>query len=308
MPYCLSCRNHFQTIEEMQTIDCNRMGLCKECGNVAKVKSIMITGLEEGYIASNLKAYAKNRAGIHVYQNYKGMFRDSNIFGAEIPDAVIHLAAISGVGACEKDPKWALHVNVVGTINVVEACKKLGIPVWLASSFAAIQPENFYGYTKAMAEYVTLQYELGRVFVISNVYGGLNFEKKTSILAQWKKYSDANLPIVINGHGQQERDFIHVQDVVRTMVDQVNVEIRGGPSYPKYYICSGVKTSVNELATLFYDKFPKSNLGVQRYPDVDVGIKTPYITAPMPHCVPRISLREGIRRLRTGYADYDVGL
>ena len=50
MPYCLSCKNHFETIDEMEWIDCNRMGLCKPCANVGTTKTIMITGLDEGYI------------------------------------------------------------------------------------------------------------------------------------------------------------------------------------------------------------------------------------------------------------------
>lgn len=307
MPYCLSCRNHFETIPEMEWIDCNRMGLCKACGNVSKVKTIMITGLEDGYIASNLRAYAKQREGIKVTLNYRGLFRCNQFHNLEVPDAVIHLAALSGVKQCEDEVNWAVHTNILGTENVVGTCKRHGIPIWTASSFAAIQPENVYGYTKAMAEYLTMRYELGHVFVVSNVYGGLNFEKKSSVISMWAKWTKVNLPIVINGDGSQERDFIHVQDVVRGMIDQVNVALRGGPSYKKYYLCSGVKTSLTELAEAFTKEFkPEKSLMYKR--DAHTGIKTPYLIPPMPHCTPRISLREGLHRLHTGYNGYDEGL
>lgn len=40
------------------------------------------------------------------------------------PDVVVHTAALVGVGICEKDPELAEKVNVQGTKNVVEECKK----------------------------------------------------------------------------------------------------------------------------------------------------------------------------------------
>jgi nucleoside-diphosphate-sugar epimerase len=305
MPYCLSCKNHFETIEEMEWIDCNRMGLCKGCGNVKETKTIMITGKNKGYIASNLLKYVDQREGITAWLQRRDLFH-KEFFGIdELPDAVIHLAAMSGVVPCERNPREALLTNVFGTIRVIEECEQRGIPVWLASSFAAIQPENVYGYTKQFAEYLTLRYSLGRVFVISNVYGGLNFESKTSVLSAWMKVMMMGLPIVITGDGTQERDFVHVQDVVRTMIDQVNVELRGGPSYDKYYICSGVKTSLNELYDLFESEFdPKVQIKYE--PNAPTGIKNPYIIPPLPHCTPRISLRNGIHRLKEKYVTYDL--
>lgn len=48
----------------------------------------------------------------------------SSIIGKISPDVVVHTAALVGAGICEKNPELAHKVNVEGTRNVVEACKK----------------------------------------------------------------------------------------------------------------------------------------------------------------------------------------
>ncbi|NIT61431.1 MAG: NAD-dependent epimerase/dehydratase family protein, partial [Aliifodinibius sp.] len=256
----------------MEWIDCNRMGMCKACMTDSPLRTILLTGQETGYIGSNIKQYGNNRRGFRVKESLQSVFVDDFLDACDYKvDAVIHLAAISGVKECEDAPEQAIYTNVMGTLKTIQSCQARGIPVWLASSFAAIQPENLYGYTKAMAEYLTMKYDLGFVFVISNVYGGINFDRKTSVIASWMRRNEKGLPILVHGDGTQERDFIHVQDVARSMVDQIQVQLEGGPSYKKYYLCSGVKTSLNKLYELFESEFKPRDPPIHR-PDIGVGI------------------------------------
>jgi dTDP-4-dehydrorhamnose reductase len=81
------------------------------------------------------------------------------------PNIVIHTASIGNVDYCEKHQKEAYEVNVKGTLNIVKACEKFGAKHVFLSSNAVfdglhapysenskIQPVNYYGKTKAIAE------------------------------------------------------------------------------------------------------------------------------------------------------------
>lgn len=50
------------------------------------------------------------------------------------PDVVIHLAAQSGVEAARREPHKSMMLNVAGTLNVLEACRRLDVPRVLVAS------------------------------------------------------------------------------------------------------------------------------------------------------------------------------
>lgn len=76
------------------------------------------------------------------------------------PDRIVHLAAVSGPMLFSEEPEFVMHVNSVGTVNVLEAAKQLDAPVVLASSVSvategsasAPRPASVYGVTKRLAE------------------------------------------------------------------------------------------------------------------------------------------------------------
>lgn len=95
--------------------------------------------------------------------------RDENILLEHVlpfkPDAIIHTAAIGSPDICEKDPKRAHDVNVVGTRNIVSLAGQTGSHVFYTSTnqvFSGIQPPysekstpdpvNVYGRTKVQSE------------------------------------------------------------------------------------------------------------------------------------------------------------
>lgn len=78
-------------------------------------------------------------------------------------DAVIHAAALKHVPFCEYNPSEALLTNVTGTKNVCDAAIEAGVKnVVCLSTDKAVEPINFYGSTKMLAE---------RYAIHSNVYG-----------------------------------------------------------------------------------------------------------------------------------------
>lgn len=78
-------------------------------------------------------------------------------------DVVVHAAALKQVPSCEYNPDECVKTNVLGSMNVVEACLDTGVPkAVLLSSDKAVHPVNVYGASKLCAE---------RVWVASNVLG-----------------------------------------------------------------------------------------------------------------------------------------
>lgn len=83
------------------------------------------------------------------------------------PDIVIHCAAVSDVGVCEKNPETSWKINVDGSVNIAEVCQKKQIKCILCSSdqvymgsgkqephkeTEVLEPVNHYGRQKLQAE------------------------------------------------------------------------------------------------------------------------------------------------------------
>lgn len=55
-------------------------------------------------------------------------------FRANTPEGVIHTAAVSDTGACQKNPEWSEQINVAGCVNLAEACREWGAKLVICSS------------------------------------------------------------------------------------------------------------------------------------------------------------------------------
>lgn len=188
---------------------------------------------------------------------------DKYIEGADI---VIHLAAISGLAACDKDPEIAHTYNVKATHNVVNACVKNRVRRLIFASTSAIygeteqfvinedhstNPRSTYGKNKLEAEKLVINY--GKNWVIfrqSNIYGfGIQNKAITVIDSFIDRYLKKE-PITITGPGIQKRDFLHLVDLGRAYRQAVNLPfIRSGI----YNLGSGQTISIRELAYLVND-------------------------------------------------------
>lgn len=198
---------------------------------------------------------------------YHGDIRDEQLvretMRAEKPDCVIHHAAQIDVQASVNDPASDAAVNIIGTINLLEACctyevKKIiyassaavyGNPVYLpVDEKHPVQPLSGYGISKHTVEHYLAAYrELhGLNFTAlryANVYGprqdatgeGGVVAIFTDLLLQGKSPR-------IYGDGGQTRDFICVQDVARANLAAMETGGRG-----IYNVSTGVPTTVNQL-------------------------------------------------------------
>lgn len=147
------------------------------------------------------------------------------------PDAVVHLAGFSNVGASWQDLATTFRVNVLGTENVVRACDER-VRVLLASSAevygkvatedlplteeAPLAPSTPYAMSKAAAERIALA--RGAVVVRSfNLIGtGQSPRFALPSFAQQLARIDAGqqAPKIRVGNLEARRDFVHVEDGV----------------------------------------------------------------------------------------------
>ena len=88
-------------------------------------------------------------------------------FSENRPDGVIHTAAVSDTGVCQKNPEWSETINVTGAVNMAKVCKAHGAKLVTCSSdqvyFGStlpgphreaepLTPGNVYGCQKLRAE------------------------------------------------------------------------------------------------------------------------------------------------------------
>ena len=93
-------------------------------------------------------------------------------FRGNHPDAVIHTAAVSDTGACQRDPEWSEIINVTGTVNLAKASREVGAKLIICSSDQvyfgsrfpgphkeeeALTPANVYGSQKRRGEMLALE-------------------------------------------------------------------------------------------------------------------------------------------------------
>lgn len=175
------------------------------------------------------------------------------------PDVLVHHAAQIDVEASKKNPAFDADVNIRGLLNLVEAGKGSLEKVIFASSGGALygepehtpqdvrhplRPQSPYGVAKLACErylewyeaehsidYVSLRY--------ANVYGPRQTGAVVPVFI--RKMLDGVSP-VIDGDGEQTRDFVYVEDVVRANLLALEYDDSG-----MFNVGTGRETSINEL-------------------------------------------------------------
>ena len=194
-------------------------------------------------------------------------------------DGIVHLAALSGIAACQNDPEKAVRRNLLTAMNVFMEAAKFKIPCIFTSSQAAKDPSTS-GYAmqkrlcELMAESLNEKGAMITVFRMTNVYGGEEYlERKQTVIKQFidKYYTDEDF--IIDGDGTQERDFLHVDDVC-VFIERALNNFTKTP----IDIGTGVGTSINDLALYFGESKAKSAIHSQgsRSVGVDSSIANPY--------------------------------
>lgn len=291
-----------------------------------KKQRILITG-GSGFIGSHLvDELTKNRFDVTIFDLKKSKYAKARTIIGDILnkneiekaskdcDFIIHLAGMLGTHELVDNPIKATEINVIGTLNVLESCRKNNCKLIEIS-----KPNcwvNTYTITKIAAESFTEMYrrEHGvQTAIIKwfNVYGGrqplleeAGYKKliPTAIVNALK-----NKDIEIYGNGKQTIDLIHTIDTSESTLSIIKnwKECEG----KVFEIGSGKEISVNDTVKMII-KLTKSKSKVFHIPMRKGETNNTKIKANLKNISsaikwkPRISLSQGLNQTIDWYAKY----
>ncbi len=257
----------------------------------------------------------------------EGMAR---LFGDRPFSTVIHLAAQAGVRYSLQNPHAYVDSNLVGFVNILEGCRHQGVEHLVYASSSSVYGQNpkvpfavednvdypvsLYAATKKanelMAHCYSHLYNIPmtglRFFTVYGPWGRPD-------MAYWK-FTEAILgdrPIDVYNHGQMQRDFTYIDDVIEGVVRvMAKIPEPQGPNQARYKVYNignhqpiELMAMIEILETCLGRKAVKNMLPMQpgdvprTYADVedlsrDVGFS------------PNTPLAEGLARFVTWYCDY----
>lgn len=224
---------------------------------------ILITGAE-GFIGKHLLEMSGEAYGIDINNKYE-------YYSYNDITHVYHLGAVSST--TETDIEKIYRNNVKYSIELFEWCIKHKIPVSYASSASVygnvpghINPLNYYAMSKAMLDLWVKdnmhRFELIRGYRFFNVYGEGEEHKgnQASPIYQFTKQAIEKKEITIfDKEGDGRRDFIHVDDVCRVMLEDTR-------DSGIYDVGTGITHTFSEVASMIAEKYDAS-IRVVAFPD-----------------------------------------
>jgi UDP-glucose 4-epimerase len=296
------------------------------------VKAIVTGGA--GFIGSNIAAaltergdevmvlddlssgYARNLDQLPTVKLIEGSVLDAKLTaevmqGAEV---VFHHAASVGNKRSIDDPRADAMTNVLGTVNVLEACRQAGVRKIVYASSAGIfgqlkelpigeshplEPDSPYGASKLAAEKECLAF--GKLYDLEaialryfNVYGPhQRFDQYGNAIPIFVFQMLRNEGVTIFGDGEQTRDFINVHDIVQA-------NLKAGDSHGvsgAFNLGSGTRISINDLVGLLAELMteqPEVRYGPERPGDVRDSLADISLAASAFGFDPTIALADGL--------------
>ena len=191
----------------------------------------------------------------------------AEVFEKERPDYVDHHAAQMDVRRSIADPLFDAEVNVIGSINLIECCRRYGVKrlIYISTGGAVYgEPEYLpcdeahpvnpicpYGASKHTVEHYLYMYKqnYGLDYIVlryPNVYGPRQDPHgEAGVVAIFTGQMLAGGQVVINGDGEQQRDFVYVEDCA-----QANLMAMTSQNANQIYnLGYGQGTTVNEIFT-----------------------------------------------------------
>ncbi len=199
-------------------------------------------------------------------------------------DVVYNFVAIANLDEAIHDPINAMNINVMGNLNLLEACRKNGNIkrfVYASSAYALSNQGSFYGISKQSSEKLTEEYykRYGLKYTVIR-YGSLYGERAShnnyiyNLLSEAIEIGELNY----KGDGEDLREYIHAADAAKLSVD-----ILEDTQYEnEHIILTGIeKLKRIELLTMI-NEIMQNKLSVNQISDDNMGHYkiTPYTFHP----------------------------
>jgi UDP-glucose 4-epimerase len=215
---------------------------------------ILVTG-GAGFIGSNLtKLLLKLNYDVIVIDNYSSGKKSNHVSGAkyieldtadlntvidDINDvnAVFHLAEYSRIVPSFDNITELWKSNLIGSFNVINFCKNMGIKLVYAGSSTKFAEESVNHSPYSFAKYVIseliknygewfgLKYSICYFYnVFGDGYDSSAVPGYESVISVFEKQYKAGKPLTICGDGSQKRSFTYVDDIVKGLIDSYKYE------------------------------------------------------------------------------------
>jgi nucleoside-diphosphate-sugar epimerase len=169
-----------------------------------------------------------------------------SVLEKNVPDVIIHLAALQGRAVSREKPADFFKVNTWGTLNLIEACRKLGIKKFVLMSSitvhgkskvpidenALVAPIHPYGASKAAAEAIVKAYSISfgiDAFILrpNFIAGRVPDSYTENLIYNFIKNLDENNVIELAGDGHFSREWVHPKDVADAIRQCILSDMKG---------------------------------------------------------------------------------
>lgn len=228
---------------------------------------VVLDNLSTGRI-DNIKPFLKKIKFIKCDLSKKGNW--TNEFNEKC--YIFHLAALADIVPSMQNPKKYFNSNVIGTLNLLEACRKIKVKKFLYSASSScygipskyptkenekIDPMYPYALTKKLGEDLIVHWsKVYKIPFVSlrlfNVYGTRSRTSGTygAMFGVFLAQKIASKPFTIVGNGKQTRDFTYVTDIISAFLlaskSKINNEI--------FNVGSGQTISINRIVKILEGK------------------------------------------------------
>ena len=257
----------------------------------------------------NLKRYDKFKFYKFDIENYEKL---KSVFQLNCPEAVINLAARTGVRYSLENPFIYLSTNSGGNLNLLDLCREFGVPKFVLASTSSLYagqkmpfkeslpvntPISPYAASKKAAETMayTYHYLYGLDITILRyftVYGPAGRPDMAAF--RFIKWIIEGVPLEIFGDGNQKRDFTYIDDIARGTIKALKPlgyeVINLGNNHP-CKLSEAIKLMekyIGEEARFKYKEFHKADMKTT-WADIDRA-------RGLLNWLPQVSLEEGIKR------------
>ena len=167
---------------------------------------------------------------------------------------IVHAAALGRNLNCQADPFRAWQVNLMGTVNVLEAARLNGVErvVCVSSNICLCPDMTTYKASKLSLEHAVEAYQ--RYGLSCQAVRPCNIHGPGQARTELQNCAFANMDLKfeelghfqITGDGTQSRDFVHADDVARA----IHLTLLSDCQVPAFDIATGRLVSMNEVAAM----------------------------------------------------------
>lgn len=228
-------------------------------------------------------------------------------------DYVFHFAAQANVSFSTKFPTIDATENILGSINILNFCKKHGVKKFIPASTAAVYgiPEklpldeehnttclSFYGISKLTMEKYTELFGVDYIiFRFANVYGPRqSAHGEAGVVAIFADKMQNNEDITIHGDGEQTRDFVYVEDIAQVCLKAIESDVKN----ETINVSTNTAISINKLFEIMSQNYNYKKTPIhseERFGDIKHSILDNTKCKNMLRFVPATSVEEGLKTL-----------